>query len=114
MVGAVLTVVTTFFLPFAPALGGAAAGYLEGGETADGAKVGALSGFVALVPLLLFVPLLVFVFLIDPVVGLGAIFVATFAVMFLTVYTVGFSVVGGVLGVYLHDEFRADRDGEPL
>lgn len=105
LVGAVVTAVTTFLLPLAPVLGGAVAGYLEGGEARDGAKVGALSGFVALVPLLLVVPFVLFFFLIDPVVGFGTLLVAALAVAFLAVYTVGFSVVGGILGVYLRAEF---------
>lgn len=50
-VGAVVSIVTSF-LPFSPAVGGAVAGYLEGGGTERALGVGALSGILATAPLL--------------------------------------------------------------
>lgn len=107
IVGGVVGVIL-FFIPFSTVLGGAVAGYLEGGEPVDGVKVGAIAGIVALLPLLLVMAL---IGLLAPVaVGAGPRFPLALGVMLLfvvalvAVYVVGLSVVGGILGVYLHDE----------
>lgn len=39
------------FIPLATLVGGAIAGYLEGGTRTDGAKVGAVAGLIMLIPL---------------------------------------------------------------
>lgn len=109
VIGGVTTAVTAAFLgPLSPVVGGGVAGYLEGGENAQGMKVGAFAGLVALVPLLLFLPLLLFVV---PVMGprgggIAFVFVLLFALSLMGAYVVGFSVLGGVLGAYLKRERR--------
>lgn len=103
LIGGVITVVTSF-VPLSPIIGGAVAGYLEGGDNDAGLKVGALAGLVALVPLLLFVPFLLFFFLLDPALGIGIFLIGGFIAVFALAYAVGLSALGGVIGVYLKDE----------
>lgn len=108
LIGA-LVPVFLFFLPFAAAIGGTIAGYLEAGdgrgEVGDGLKVGALSGAIALLP---FVVLLFGVAVLVPfvpleVAGLGFLF-AFIAFLAAAVYLLGAGALGGVLGVVLHGE----------
>lgn len=115
LVGAIVTAVTTPLVPFAPVLGGAVAGYLESdgtdGKVDSGVKVGAISGAIALVPLLVIIPFLLFFLFLDPVIAVSVFAIATIAVAFLAAYTVGFSALGGLLGVYLREEFGGEHDG---
>ena len=105
LIGGVVTAATAMFVPLSPVLGGAVAGYLEGGETDAGLKVGALSGLVALVPLLLLVPVvLLFVPVFGPRGAFGVLLVAVFAFLLVAAYTVGFGALGGALGAYLERE----------
>lgn len=106
VIGGVVTAATTIFLgPFSPVVGGSVAGYLEGGETIDGLKVGAFSGLVALVPLLLFLPLLLFVVpVVGPRGGIAFLFAMVFGLSILGAYVVGLGALGGVLGAYLKRE----------
>lgn len=104
LLGAVVTVITTPFIPFAPILGGAISGYLDAENPGSGAKIGAISGAVALVPLLVIVPLLLFVLFLDPVFAIGILLVVFFVLLFLVAYTVGLGALGGVLGVYIRRE----------
>ena len=103
LIGAAVTVALSF-LGLSPLLGGAAAGYLE---RRDGGRVGALAGLFATVPMLL---LVVFGGVLLGFLGfgdvLGSVLVLLLVVLFVAVYTVAFSAVGGVLGVYLAEEFR--------
>ncbi|WP_373189822.1 DUF5518 domain-containing protein [Halolamina sp.] len=116
LIGSIVSVLLSF-LPFSTVLGGAVAGYLEGGDAADGAKVGTIGGLIAFVPVVL---IILVVALFVPVAGMGmqmgtgmgllgggvalAFWVSLFALLlFAAVYTVGFSVLGGVLGVYLKE-----------
>ncbi len=106
VIGAVASVVLSF-VPFSPVLGGAVAGYLEGGTGSDGLRVGAISGVLSLVVgavffALFFVAFGAFLF------GYGAprLFSAV-GLLFLLVaavvsalYTVGLSALGGWLGNY--------------
>lgn len=105
LIGGVVGVVLSF-IPFSTVLGGGVAGYLEGGESTDGAKVGALAGLVALVPFVFIFGIVLF--FIPVMVSPGfqaAIWVSIlFILCIATVYTVGFSILGGVLGVYLKEE----------
>ena len=119
LVGGVVTVVLTAFVPFSPLFGGAVAGYLEGGDRSDGIRVGAYAGAVAFVPGVA-VGLLVFslvsaVFLggytgLEGVLALsvlsviGLVFVV--AVALLTV--VGLSALGGWLGNYVKYDTDVD------
>lgn len=106
LLGAVVSIVLSF-LPFSPVLGGGVAGYLHREE---GAKVGALSGVLASIPLAGILFLLVGFFTIVPVVGgapraalaLPVLLVLIFAVALL--YTVVLSTGGGVIGEYVVTE----------
>lgn len=110
-IGAVVSIVTSF-LPFSPVLGGAVAGYLEGGTGSDGTRVGALSGALSLLPLVFFA-FIVLLFLTGAAPAEGA---ATFAFALLVVgalgvaYTVGLGALGGYLGAYVLEETGGPRD----
>lgn len=105
-VGAAATVLVGF-VPFAPVFGGALAGYLHG---RDGARVGAVSDVVASIPAAFFVLLILGIVSLGTIVAdqLRAAFfflgLFLFAVLFLVVYVVGLSVLGGLVGVELADE----------
>lgn len=103
LIGAAVAVVFSF-LGVSPLLGGAAAGYLE---RRDGGRVGAIAGVFATVPIL---GVLALVGVLLGVLGFGDPFSAfgllMIAALFASVYTVALSTVGGVLGVYLAEEFR--------
>ena len=105
LVGAVVTVLTAPLLPLAAIFGGATAGYLQRGDLAEGAKVGALSGAIAAVPAVLLVWLVVAFFLIstDPLFGFSVVFAAVLFV-FVGSYLVGAGALGGALGAYLRRE----------
>lgn len=105
LVGAIVTVVTTPIVPFAPILGGAISGYLDTNRAESGAKVGAISGVIALVPLLVIVPFLLFVVFLEPVFAIGVLAIVAFVAAFLFVYTIGLGALGGVLGGYIRREF---------
>lgn len=105
IIGAVAGIVLSF-IPFSTVLGGAVAGYLEGGETSDGLRVGAIAGVIMLVPLVLIGTVFVLFF-----VGFGtggppfAFWMMAFVVLLLgAVYTIGLSAVGGFLGIYAKRE----------
>lgn len=111
LLGAVATAILSGFVPLAPVLGGAIAGYLEGGTRDDGLRVGAFSGVI---PLLLAIPIAVlglFVFG-GAFLGMRApMSMSVFAVVMIVVglffgllYFVGLSAAGGWLGNYVkHD-----------
>ena len=100
------------FVPFSPVLGGAVAGYLHGGQRGAGLRVGAYSGVVAAIPLVLFLlfgSLLAGVALAgDALLGVGAVFGFGFFVLIVVggLYTVALGAVGGWLGNYV----RYDTD----
>lgn len=108
LLGAVVSVVLSF-LPFSPLLGGLLAGYLQDGERADGLRVGAISGLIAMIPLVGLLVLFggfVFVFLGGMPFragAIGAVF-ALFALAVVAVYTVGLSALGGWFGNYVLTE----------
>lgn len=104
VVGAVASLVLVF-LPFSPAVGGAAAGYLQRGTTTDGAKAGAVTGLLVAFPLFLLVVLLAPVFLFAPA---GVPSLPTNAVVFVLLatvgtlaYALGTATLGGAVGAYL-------------
>lgn len=110
LVGAAASVVLAF-LPFSTVLGGAVAGYLQGEDTGDGLRVGAVAGVFALIPLMLVLFVLGSFFAFVPFVGgpragVGVLGIAVLLVVlvFGTVYVVGLSALGGVLGAYLKRE----------
>ncbi|AEH37345.1 DUF5518 domain-containing protein [Halopiger xanaduensis] len=105
LVGGVVGIVLSF-IPGSAFVGGALAGYLEGGDGGDGLRVGALAGLVMLVPMVLF-----WLFAMTMVLGAGMPGMPgtmggfVFAVLaFLVLFTLGLSVVGAVVGGVLADE----------
>lgn len=111
VIGGIASVVLSF-VPLSPLLGGAVAGYLEGGSRNDGLRVGVYAGIVAAIPLVLGV-VLVLVASGVAVVGAGprsgggiALFllVAVGALVLGGLYTVGLSAAGGWLGNYLKQD----------
>ncbi|WP_436343943.1 DUF5518 domain-containing protein [Natronorubrum sp. FCH18a] len=92
------------FVPGSTLLGGGIAGYLEGGEPADGLRVGALAGLVMLVPFVVlgFLASIFFLGIGDTAPALGVLFVVF--LVFGAFYTVGLSILGAVLGIYVRNE----------
>lgn len=91
------------FVPFATVLGGALAGYLCGGTSADGLKTGAVAGAVMTLP---FVTVVAFVLFLLGFGGAPAEF-GLFALLVVglgAAYTLGSGVIGGYLGHYLRGE----------
>lgn len=109
LVGAIVTVVLSF-VPFSPLLGGGLSGYLEG---RDGARIGLISGVFAAIPLFLLLAIVGGVIAVvpevTPAVAGGVVIVAAVVVVFLLVYTVGLSMLGGMVGVYIAGEFGGHR-----
>jgi len=112
--GAVVSVVLSGVVPFGPLVGGGVAGYLQGGDRTDGLRVGFVSGLIAAIPAAA-VFALVFSFVTTVLIGTGdvavpALFGALFALLalFVFVFVVGLSAVGGWLGNYV----RYDTDFE--
>jgi hypothetical protein len=111
LIGGVVSIVLSF-VPFSPVLGGAVAGYLQGGERGEGARVGAYAGVVAAIPiaLFLFVAVALFGFIAVSPGGGGGGGAGVFLVVVLVVivlsalYTVAFSALGGWLGNYVKYE----------
>jgi len=114
LIGAVVSVVFSF-VPFSPVLGGGVAAYLNDADASDGVRIGALSGLMATVPLLLLGLLAFAIFGIFTVggpgmngggmaLGLGGLFVLVLVGVVAVAYTVGLSALGGYLGSYLVDE----------
>jgi hypothetical protein len=108
VLGAVTTGVLSF-LPFSPVIGGGVAGYLEHSASGRTASVGALSGFLSIVPVIL---VLVFVtvglyagFATIGYSGVGVVVVAAmlFAFLFTTAFVTGLGALGGFAGGRLAD-----------
>lgn len=124
LVGGVVAILAAPLFPLSPVLGGAVAGYLEGGSTRDGVVVGAAVGVIALLPLLLGFSLFGGLFLIGPLgmgmwmemgvpggfTALSAVFLV-FGLVFFSAYLVGFAALGGAVGAYVATEIgrRPDR-----
>jgi hypothetical protein len=111
VIGAVVSVVLSP-LQFSPIIGGAVAGYLEGSETSAGVRVGALSGVLTAIPLILILGLFGGFFLVGlPFLdGAGHFFTAVPLLLIVPfvlvafVFSIGLSAVGGYLGAYLRRE----------
>lgn len=107
LVGAAVAIVLSM-LPFSTVLGGAVAGYLEGGDYRSGATVGAIAGLVAFVPFVaiagVFLALFAGLTFPEPAVQV-ALWVGVFLVLVVAaIYTVGLAAVGGVVGIYVREE----------
>jgi len=111
VIGGIASIVLSF-IPLSPVLGGAIAGYLEGGTRSTGLRIGVYAGIVAAIPLALFMIAAIAIFgsflAIGPGGGEGAAILVVFlvVVVFMALYTVGLSAVGGWLGNYV----RYDTD----
>jgi hypothetical protein len=110
VIGVVASVVLSF-IPFSTLLGGAVAGYLEGGTSRDGVVVGAISGVLGLIIGAVFFFVFV-VFLGVFAIGAGAppglsgagIFLLLVFAALAGLYTVGLSALGGLLGNFAKNE----------
>lgn len=105
IIGAVTGIVLSF-IPFSTVLGGAVAGYLQGGEPSDGVRVGAIAGVIMLVPFVL-IGTLVLMFVLGFGVGGPPLAFGMFAIILLifgALYIVGLSALGGFLGIYAKRE----------
>jgi hypothetical protein len=105
VIGAVVTVVLSF-TGFSALLGGGIAGYLQGESPKRGARVGAISGAIAVLPIVLVLVLGFVLYLGQPAalgIGGGSNLVIVLFVMFplLFGWIIGLSAVGGYLGGYL-------------
>lgn len=102
IIGGVVSIVISF-IPLSTVLGGAIAGYLEGGTLKDGITVGAIAGVLVFVP---FALLGFFVLALFGVIGAPAVFsaIGLLVLSASAVYTVGLSALGGYLGVYVKRE----------
>lgn len=105
VIGAAAGIILSF-IPFSTLLGGAIAGYLEDGEFNNGVKVGAIAGGIMLIPFVLIGVFIMIFFLGFGSGGSSIAFgiMALFILFISAVYTVGLSILGGILGIYLRDE----------
>lgn len=112
LLGALAAAVLSF-LPFSPAAGGALAGYLEQGQSGRSVSVGAVSGLLAVVPVLVIV-----VFALGGTVaglstigqgGLAAVTAATAVFVLAAVATIGAGI--GALGGYVGGRFADSNSG---
>jgi len=110
VLGAAVTVVFSF-TGFSPLLGGAVAGYLQRRDRREGARVGAISGALAMIPFLLLVAVFfgAFGLLLR---GGGLLWMLVVLPLFLVLvaaWNVGLGAAGGYLGVYVQEELQDER-----
>jgi len=113
LIGAVVMVALSW-IPFATVLGGGVAGYLQRGTRLGGAKVGAVAGLIAAVPVFAVLGVVFSVFSFGAIAGgealgfvvFGAIML--FALVVTAAIVAGTGAVGGYIGVYLRE--RTDED----
>ncbi|MFT4882985.1 MAG: hypothetical protein ACI8U4_000483 [Natronomonas sp.] len=95
------------FLPLSELLGGGVAGYLERGSGRHGSAAGAVAGVVAFLPYLVvgvYLAVAPGVVLPGPELALSREFMVAAAASVALVYVVGLSVLGSLLGGFVHDE----------
>jgi hypothetical protein len=113
VVGAVVALVLVF-LPFSPAVGGAAAGYLQRGRPRDGATAGTVTGLVVALPLfagvVLLAPVLVFAPAGVPSIPMNTVVFVVLALVVTVAYAIGSAAVGGAVGAYLAAVRHHDAD----
>ncbi|SFR51670.1 DUF5518 domain-containing protein [Halogeometricum limi] len=108
LLGAVVSVVTSF-VPLSPVLGGGVAGYLYGRSRTEGLRVGAASGVLAAIPVVVVVALLFgglsLFTIVEDAAGAAALFVGLFLVAtgVVVVLVAGLSALGGYLGAYVRE-----------
>lgn len=104
-VGAAVTIGLSFS-GFSPLIGGLVAGFLQSESMERGAKVGAISGLIALIPLVLF-GLFVFglVTVLSPALPGGPELLVIFVMLPVgAIWVVGLSAAGGYIGAYIQQE----------
>lgn len=108
VIGAVVSMVTAF-VPLSPLIGGIVAGYLEGGTNNNRARVGALSGLVASIPMVILFVFLIGGFIVVAMelnlgivsaVGAIGLIVGLFVAV---LYFVGLSALGAYLSTAIDD-----------
>ena len=102
-IGAVVTIVTAF-LPLSPVLGGAVAAYLSDATSDEAVRIGAISGAIATIPMILFGFFVLSVFFFGNVPGGFIVFFVVLAA-FALLYTAGLSALGGYVGAYIAEEY---------
>jgi hypothetical protein len=114
-IGAVVTIALSF-TGFSALLGGGIAGYLQRESPKRGAKTGAISGGLAVVPILLVLGVGFGLLLVQPSalgvpggVELAIILFVLFPLLF--AWTVGLSAVGGYVGAYLSSNAQSTTGG---
>ena len=109
LIGAAVTIGLSF-TGFSPIIGGGVAGYLQAQSPKQGAKVGALSGVIAMIPLLGLVVIGFSMFTAIPMTGHGLaggvelIVLVLMLVPFALVWFIGLSAAGGYLGGYVQTD----------
>jgi hypothetical protein len=110
-IGAVVTIVLSF-TGFSAVLGGGIAGYLQEVPPKGGAKTGAISGGIAVVPILLVLGLGFGLLLLQPSalgvpggVELAIVLLVMFPLLF--AWIIGLSALGGYLGAYLYSSAQS-------
>lgn len=105
--GAVVILITSPLLPFAAIFGGGVSGYLQRGSVKEGARVGAIAGVIAAVPMFAVGWILLGVFVLGmPGIPFGP--TSSVAVIFfagVVGYFGGAGALGGALGSYLRRQF---------
>lgn len=112
--GSIVTLVLSF-MAFSPLLGGGVAGWLQRESPKRGAKVGAISGAIALVPLMVIIFLGLFVMMLPGGFGPSALLLLVLFVglPLLGLWVLGLSTLGGYLGAYLREEHHSpDADND--
>jgi hypothetical protein len=118
-IGAVVTIIFSF-TGFSALLGGGVAGYLQKVPPKRGAKTGAISGGIAVVPILLVLGLGFGLFLLQPSalgvpggIELAIILLVMFPLLF--AWIIGLSAVGGYVGAYLYSNSQSTghKSGSP-
>ncbi|WP_254832766.1 DUF5518 domain-containing protein [Haloglomus salinum] len=110
-IGAVVTIVFSF-TGFSALLGGVIAGYLQQVPPKRGVKTGAISGGIAVVPILLVLGLGFGLFLLQPS-ALGAPGGVELAIILLVMFPllfgwiIGLSAAGGYVGAYLYSNAQS-------
>lgn len=106
LVGGVVAVLLSV-LPLSEVLGGGVAGYLDRGAGRNGSAAGAVAGVVAFLPYLavgVYLAVAPGVVLPGPELALAREVVVAGAASVALVYAVGLSVLGSLLGGFVHDE----------
>jgi hypothetical protein len=105
VIGAVATIGLSF-TGISPVLGGALAAYLDGGDTGNGLRVGAISGAIASLPVagILLIGVLFLPFTGDLGIAVGGILFVLVIVAIAVGYTVALSALGGAIGSYLKSD----------